>query len=426
MSSSHRLVLFAKYLLTLDRSRPIEDAFVLVQDGKIVQVGRRKDLVFLPSVRILDLEDTVLLPGFINSHCHLDFTRYKGKVPRQESFREWLRAMGEKSRQTTRSEFKSSVREGIQQSLAYGSTTLCDVATSGESIPLLRHMGLRAFWFLEILDLGNESPRAYWKQAFEKWKFLAAEGTVPGLVRPGFSPHTPFTVSKETLGFLGKFLSSHKGYPTTLHLAESQEEWNFFRKGKGPMANRIKALNPDWNIPRGTTPVQYLNQCGWLPKLDLAVHVNQANERDLSLLAKNRISVVHCPGSHAFFNHPSFPYQRLVRHRIPVCLGTDSLASNSSLSLFREMRLFKKKYPQVPSSEILTMVTTKPARALGLGHQLGRIKPGFLADLIGIPAPRRSQGQVGLEDWVLRHRGHVTFAMIQGELRLRLSLTSKS
>ena len=381
-------------------------------------------MVFLPSVRILDLGNTVLLPGFINAHCHLDFTWFKGKVPRRVSFREWLRTMGEKTRQTTRQEFRCSVREGIRQSLAYGTTTLCDVATSGESVPLLRQSGFRAFSFWEILDLGQESPRAYWNQTLEKWKEFAEVGTDPNLVRLGFSPHTPFTVSKETLGLLGKFLSSHKGYPTTLHLAESREEWNFFRTGKGPMAERIKALNPDWNIPRGTTPVQYLNECGWLPKLDLAVHVNLANERDLSLLAKNRVTVVHCPGSHDYFKHTPFPYRRMVKHRIPVCLGTDSLASNSSLSLFREMRLFKEKHPQVPSAEVLSMVTTKPARALGMGNHLGRIKPGFMADLIGLPSPRRTLGPEGLEDWVLRHRGPVTFAMINGEPRLRLSLST--
>ncbi len=131
MSPIHRLVLFAKYILTLDSPQPIEDGFVLIQAGRILQVGRRKDLVFSPLVRVLDLGDTVLLPGLINAHCHLDFTRFKGKVPRRESFREWLRLMGQKARQTPAAEFQASAREGIQQSLAYGTTTLCDIATSG-------------------------------------------------------------------------------------------------------------------------------------------------------------------------------------------------------------------------------------------------------------------------------------------------------
>jgi cytosine/adenosine deaminase-related metal-dependent hydrolase len=423
MSPSHRLVLFAKYLLTLDQPQPIEDAFVLIQGGRIIQVGRRKDLVFLPSVRILDLGDTVLLPGLINAHCHLDFTRFKRKVPFRGSFGQWLRAMGARTRQTRSSEFKTSAQDGIRQSLAFGTTTLCDIATSGESVQPLRQSGLRTFLFWEVLDLGHSSPKTYWKQTQEKFKIPHGEGHGTSLFRFGISPHTPFTVSKETLEMAGKYLSFHRGMSASLHLAESREEWFFYKTGKGPLAERIRTLNPDWNLPRDATPTQYINQCGWLPKLNLAVHVNHVDEKDLSLLAKNRITVVHCPGSNAFFRRALFPYRRMVRHRIPVCLGTDSLASNSSLSLFREMRLFQNKHPQVPSSEILAMVTTKPARALGLGSQLGRIKPGYLADLIGIPVPRRFPGRVPLEDLVLRHRGPVTFAMIQGEPRLRLTFS---
>lgn len=188
------------------------------------------------------------------------------------------------------------------------------------------------------------------------------------------------------------------------------------------MADRIKVLNPDWNIPRHTTPVKYLNACGWLPKLDLAVHCNIADQKDMKLLAKNRITVVHCPGSHRFFGHPTFKYQALRRHHIPVCLGTDSLASNQSLSLFREMRLFQESQPQVPAEEILSMVTVKPAQALGLGNQLGRIKPGYLADFIGIPVPVRKKARhLSLFDQVLGYRGTVSFAMVGGEPRLRLA-----
>lgn len=187
------------------------------------------------------------------------------------------------------------------------------------------------------------------------------------------------------------------------------------------MADRIKVLNPDWSLPRKTTPVQYLNENGWLPKLDLGVHLNLVNEKDLRLLAKNRTAVVHCPGSHDFFQHSPFPYSRMRKHRISLCLGTDSLASNQSLSLFREMRLFQKKHPEVPAQEILSMTTVKPAQALGMGHHLGRIKPGYLADLIGVPFARKSPSSKSIPAQVVAHRGTICFSMVHGEPRLRLT-----
>jgi cytosine/adenosine deaminase-related metal-dependent hydrolase len=133
------------------------------------------------------------------------------------------------------------------------------------------------------------------------------------------------------------------------------------------------------------------------------------DEKDMRLLAKNRTTVVHCPGSHDYFSHPPFKYRSMRRHGVSVCLGTDSLASNQSLSLFREMRLFKKNQPQVPAEEILAMVTVKPAQALGSGHQLGRIKPGYLADLIGIPLSSRKKAR------------NTNLFDVGGEPRLRLA-----
>src|SRR5579859_293929 len=231
---SQRLVVFAKYVLTMDRPHPIEDGFVMVQGHRIVQVGRRKDLYFLPLVRMLDLGNTLLLPGFINAHCHLDFTLFKGKVPYEGHFREWMRRMGEATRKTKPGDFRLAVQNGIEMSLAHGTTTLCDISTSWESYSLLRKSGLRAYVFLEILDVGRPSAQDYWKLFSEKLHRLSRELPANAVFRWGLSPHTPFTVSKELLLLAGRYLGSHKGVLSTLHVAESREESRYFEKGAGP------------------------------------------------------------------------------------------------------------------------------------------------------------------------------------------------
>jgi cytosine/adenosine deaminase-related metal-dependent hydrolase len=412
---TQRLVLFAKTILPMDRPQAIEDGFVLIQGNRILQVGCRKDFYFLPSMRMLDLGDTILLPGLINAHCHLDFTSFKGKVPYRGNFREWLRAMAGQIRQTPPADFRKSIQKGIQDSLTYGTTTLCDISTSGESFPLLSRSGLRAVAFLELLDVAQPDPKAVWKGFRERLKLLIRDSKVSETFKWGVSPHTPFTVSKELLLLAGRHIGSR--VLTTIHVAESRDEAQFFKKGKGAMAERMKTLNPDWNIPHGTTPVQYLNDCGWLPKLDLGIHLNLVNRQDLKLIAKNRVTVVHCPGSHAYFNHPSFGYRKMRRAGVSVCLGTDSLASNQSLSLFREMRLFQKANPQIVASEILAMATVKPAQALGEGKHLGQVKPGYFADLIGIPLKKKAPGNLYAQ--VIANRGPVCFSMVNGEIRLR-------
>jgi len=418
---SQRLVLFAKFILTMDRPEPVEDGFILIQGSRVLQVGKKKELYFTPSMRMLNLGDTILLPGLINAHCHLDFTLFKGRVKYGGRFREWLRLMAVKSRATTSAEFRKSIQKGIKESLAFGTTTLCDVASSWESYALLRKSALRSFVFFEMIDMAQPSTEAYWRNFRQRLKSLLHQMPPTETCGWGLSPHTPFTVSKELLQTAKHYLNDHRNIPTTIHVAESSEETKYFKKGAGPIAERIKVLNPDWTIPHGTTPVQYLRQNGWMPKLDLGVHLNEVNHQDIKSLAKNRIAVVHCPGSHAYFRHKLFPYAQMRKMKIPICLGTDSLASNQSLSLFREMRLFQRNYPEIPSQEILSLVTVRPAQALGMGGELGRIKPGYLADLIGIPAPKTKTLKQNLYDYLVNYKKPVSFSMIAGESKLRLA-----
>jgi cytosine/adenosine deaminase-related metal-dependent hydrolase len=111
----------------------------------------------------------------------------------------------------------------------------------------------------------------------------------------------------------------------------------------------------------------------------------------------------------------------MKKEGIPVCLGTDSLASNRSLSMFREMRLFRKEFPGVTAMEALSLATVKAAQALGMGGQLGQIKPGCLADIIGIPMTHGSSRQNDPAEQVVAYRDKVSFSMVHGEPRLRLT-----
>jgi len=203
---SQRLVLFAKNILTMDRSEPIEDGFVVVQGSRILQVGKRSDFYFTPSLRMLDLGDTLLLPGLINAHCHLDFTLFKGKAKYRGGFREWLRQMAVKSQATTPAEFRRSIQNGIKQSLVFGTTTLCDVASSWESYPLLRKSELRSFVFFEMIDMAQSSTGQYWKNFQQRLKNLLHQVPPTDICRWGLSPHTPFTVSKELFQLTKQFL----------------------------------------------------------------------------------------------------------------------------------------------------------------------------------------------------------------------------
>ena len=143
-------------------------------------------------------------------------------------------------------------------------------------------------------------------------------------------------------------------------------------------------------------------------------HLNELAESDFELLERSnsKFHVVHCPGSHNYFGHSPFPFERLRSLGFNVCLGTDSLASNETLSLFDEMRAFQKNFPQVPPEEIFQMVTVNPARALRYENALGQIRPGFGADLVAVPC----SGSTDVFEQILAFEGKVTWVMVNGKM----------
>ena len=147
-------------------------------------------------------------------------------------------------------------------------------------------------------------------------------------------------------------------------------------------------------------------------------HLNELTEDDFDLLARsNRFHIAHCPRSHTFFGHAPFELQRLRALGFNICLGTDSLASNSSLSLFSEMRELLRKHPWISPREALEMATVNAAHAIGQGGMLGTISPGFRADLIAIPFAETKRD---VFDAIVAFEETTPWMMVDGkELRLR-------
>jgi cytosine/adenosine deaminase-related metal-dependent hydrolase len=143
----------------------------------------------------------------------------------------------------------------------------------------------------------------------------------------------------------------------------------------------------------------------------LLVHMNEVSENDFQILerSKAKFSIVHCPRSHRYFGRRPFSLQKFREHRFNICLGTDSLASNEDLSLFGEMRVLQQAQPALSPSEILEMVTVNPARALGVGDYLGKIRVGYRADLIAVPAKSQL-------DELIAHRSGVSWMMSDGKV----------
>jgi cytosine/adenosine deaminase-related metal-dependent hydrolase len=178
------------------------------------------------------------------------------------------------------------------------------------------------------------------------------------------------------------------GRPSSIHLAESPAEDEFFRDGTGPLAElkRRRGTTVDgWEAPEQPAVV-YLMRLGWFDSPGLAVHVTQLTARGIEILRKAQIAACLCPRSNRALGVGAAPARDLAGAGVPLALGTDSRASVDSLNLFEELAAAETDYGLAP--EILIDAATRGgARALGFGAELGELTPGRTAAVIAVAAP---------------------------------------
>lgn len=390
---------------------PVDDGAVLIRDGKVARVGRWPDLRQESADPATDLGDVILLPGLINAHCHLDYTDMAGQLVPARHFSDWIKEIVALKSSWSYTDFALSWLHGADMLLDAGVTTVVDI----EAVPeLLPEAGgatpLRVISCLELISVRSRSrPAEMIGEALQRLqRFPAGFG--------GLSPHAPYSTSAELLRLCAA-TARENDWLLTIHTAESADEFEMFRTGRGAMYDWLKPQR-DMSDCDGRSPVEHLDRCGVLEANPLVVHANFLADSDAPLLARKSVSVVHCPRSHKFFGHVEFPWERLSRAGVNVCLGTDSMATMAktrgeplALDLFSEMRTFARAHPGVPPRTILDLVTVNAARALRQSGNLGVIAPGAAADLIAIP---RLDGEPDPFQNVLDHRGKVAASMIGG------------
>ena len=404
------------------RGAPIDNGAVAVSGNRIVDVGRFDDIKTRNAGHIVDLGEQALLPGLINAHCHLDYTCLRGKISRQNSFTDWIRAINAEKSHLSPDDFLASINDGFKEAKRFGTTTIANLTAFRELISQVQPP-IRTCWFVELIDV-----RAPIDLECADISALLKRRHVAALQSSGLAPHALFTASKDLFRRCEE-MARREHVLLTMHLAESREEMEMFRHASGPLYEFIKSIGRPMDDCGNETPLELfldLIGSGGSPNRTQAIevnrpylswivaHLNELTEKDFDLLERSnsKFHIVHCPGSHNYFGHSPFAFERLRSLGFNVCLGTDSLASNETLSLFAEMRAFQKKFPSVSAEEIFQTVTVNPARALREENALGQIRPGFVADLIAIPCSTSTD----VFEQIIAFAEPVSWSMVNGSV----------
>lgn len=360
---------------------PVQDGAVVVEGDRIAWVGRAGDEPPALKARIVELGDTVLTPGLVNAHTHLDLTVLRGLLDGLPFF-EWIRGVVACREQLTPGELLDSARAGIIEGLSRGVTTFGDTAPVDAPFEAMRELGVRGIAYQEVF--GPDPAGAPDALAFLRERVTRLRARQTPLVQVGVSPHAPYSVS-DALFADAASLARGLGLPLATHVAESAAESEYVVAGRGPFAELLRARGIAVT-PRARTPVALLQHTGVLGPGALLIHCVRCDDADLAAIAGTGSAVATCPMSNRYFAHGSAPVAALRRAGIPVGVGSDSMASNDRMDILAEADEALAGAGNADAGDRWALATRDGARALGLGDTVGTLEAGKAADLAAFPA----------------------------------------
>lgn len=355
MSISYR----ADWVFT-GEGEPMRDGVVEVHEGVVASVkpwqsGMRVDV---------ELDSSLVTPGLVNAHTHLDLGALRGKLSPPKQFTDWLRQVIDYRRQGNVSEWDRAIEAGIAESLRQGTTWLSDISVGGRSEPLLAQSPLDSEVCLELIGM-SDSRIATAIQDATAWLHGASNGPYRTV-----SPHAPYTVAYQLLVGLRQM---HQHAKPVMHVAETKEELELLENEGGPFVPFLQELGA-WNPDNLAGSMDELLEL--LDEFDevTLIHCNYLTREQWQRLSDDT-TIVYCPRTHAYFGHEPHPYLQMLQDGVRVALGTDSLASNPDLSILNECRFLWQRDRSQLTGPLL----------LQLGTQQSRLQANQAASFVVIP-----------------------------------------
>ncbi len=315
----------------------------------------------------VDLPGTVVLPCLVNCHTHLDLSLISEPLGKEgQSFANWVQLAIE-YRRTQASAGDDQVRLAIDagraESQAAGVGLLGNISGAPWVTTSQSSRDPVVVEFLEQLGTASSMENARTEAIRNRLADMAIQSPT---TRVGLSPHAPYSMDRH-LFFRSMATAIQRRMPVAMHLAESQEELELLEFRRGPLWEALGGLGLLAESPDFVSIRECLVALAGCER-SLVVHGNYLDEADLDLIAlhRDRMSLVYCPRTHAYFGHPEWPMQAALKRGIRVVFGTDSRATSPNLDLLEDLQLVARQFPSIAPREILRMGTLEGSCALGV------------------------------------------------------------
>lgn len=351
---------------------PIKEGVVLVDDlGKIVKIDVRSNY----DIAELEIYEGVLIPGFVNTHCHLELSHMKGKVHTGTGLIPFITSVVQQ-RDASEQTIQEAIAKGDQEMYDNGIVAVGDISNVVDTFFQKSKSKLRYYTFTEFFDfLQNDTAQ----MEFEKYKAVYDQLTLPYGHQKSCVPHAPYSVSPKLFQLINQVNRGEKR-TISIHNQETPPENQLFLEKKGGFVSFYEGfgISLDAFEAMKQPSIYYALQEMDPNHRTLFVHNTLTTEQDIQAAQvwSQEVYWATCPNANLYIENDLPNYQAFLDNKAKMTIGTDSLTSNWQLSILEEMKTIAKYQSYVPFETLLEWATLNGAKALGFEDDLGSIEVG--------------------------------------------------
>jgi aminodeoxyfutalosine deaminase len=345
---------------------------ILDENGKILAIDSRQNY----DSASLELHRGVLIPGFVNTHCHLELSHLKGTVETGTGLIPFITSVVTKRGNFSEEQIKNALEVAEKEMLDNGIVAVGDISNTSDTFELKSHGRLRYHTFLELFDFLQENNAA---SAFAGGQMVFEKLKLHPNSRATFAPHAPYSVSKNLFHRISAE-NPPKNASISIHNQETPPENELFMQKTGGFVDFYGGFGISLDAFYATKKsaifyaLENLN-----PKIrTIFVHntLTTKSEIEAAETWSPNIYWASCPNANLYIENKLPNYQIFLDTNVCVTLGTDSLTSNWQLSILEEMKTIARLQSFVPFENLLQWATLNGAKALGFDDTLGSLDVG--------------------------------------------------
>jgi len=405
--------LYANWLLTCDKDFKIIENGAIAFNETIQFVGTIDDLEKIyPNSDIKYMgENSVLMPGLINTHVHLEFSANKTTLS-YGNFVKWLFSVIQNREELIEKATEDLISNELKDMISSGTTTIGAISSYGFDMNPCISSPINVVYFTEVLGSKQEMIDTLYQDFQAKLKSAIANKKDNFI--PAIAIHSPYSTHPFLIREVLK-IAKESNMPVSAHFQESKAENDWLNHSSGEFEVFFKEMLGQ-TISLGK-PSEFLNLFKNIEHLSFT-HCVEANEKELAQIKDLNATITHCPNSNRLLNNTILNLSYLKD--IPFALGTDGLSSNNTLNLFQEMQnsffMHINYEPKILAKELILASTINGANALGLNKGILEINKD--ADIISFNLPDIVNNIEELTTSIILHTTKTTNTYIKGKNEL--------